>query len=54
MTNPASMDAKRFRASKIDWDEVRRRQERTRYLIERMWEVHRRLERAVDRLIRPQ
>ena len=52
MTNPASVDAKRLRAPKIDRDEVRRRQERTRYLIERMWEAQRRLERAVERLTR--
>jgi hypothetical protein len=50
MTEPRTAEVKRGRVPKTDWEEVRRRQERTRDLIDRMWDAQRRLERAVERL----
>jgi hypothetical protein len=52
MTEPRTAEVKRGRVPKTDWEEVRRRQERTRDLIDRMWDAQRRLERAVERLTR--
>jgi hypothetical protein len=53
MTQP-QRDAVKTKAAdlpKTDWEEVRRRRERTENLIERMKNAQDRLERAVDRVI---
>jgi hypothetical protein len=52
MTQPQRVEVKTADLPKTDWDEVRRRRERTDDLIEQMREAQRRLEKAVERAIK--
>jgi hypothetical protein len=54
MTQPNRVEPVRVIVPLADWEEVRRRQERTRALIEHLRKAQERLERAVDRVIRPE
>lgn len=49
MTQPERIEVKTVTMPKTDWEEVRRRQERTKELLEQMREAQRRLEKAVDK-----
>jgi hypothetical protein len=51
MTQPQRNEVKATDLPRTDWDEVRRRRERTENLIERMKDAQNRLEKAVDRVI---
>ncbi len=52
MTQPQRAEVRTADLPKTDWDEVRRRRERTDDLIEQMRDAQRRLEKAVDRVIK--
>jgi hypothetical protein len=52
MTQPQKVEVKTADLPKTDWDEVRRRRERTDDLIEQMRDAERRLEKAVERAIK--
>jgi hypothetical protein len=51
MTQPQRVTVKTADLPKTDWEEVRRRRERTDSLIEQMKDAQKRLEKAVDRVI---
>jgi hypothetical protein len=49
MTEPRKIDRNPITIPKTNWDEVRRRQERTQALLSQMREAQLRLERIVER-----
>jgi hypothetical protein len=49
MTQPQRIAVKTADLPKTDWEEVRRRQERTNELIEQMRDAEKRLDKAVER-----
>jgi hypothetical protein len=49
MTQPQKIVVRTADLPKTDWDEVRRRREKTENLIERMKDAQNRLEKAVER-----
>ncbi len=49
MTQPQRHEVRTADLPRTDWDEVRRRRERTENLIEQMKDAQKRLEKAVDR-----
>jgi uncharacterized membrane protein (DUF106 family) len=52
MTQPHKTEVKTIERPKTDWEEVRRRQERTDELIDRMRDAQRRHEKAVEKVIK--
>lgn len=54
VTQPNKVEPVRVILPIADWEEVRRRQERTRALIERLRAAQERLDKAVDRVTRPE
>jgi hypothetical protein len=50
MTQPRRVEVRTADLPRTDWDDVRRRRERTEHLLEQMRDAQRRLEKAVERV----